>query len=114
MGFVSTSSASGQGSIALGGIANITEVVAKIVTPATYAVLTGVAPVRRVHKQCWYGLGFTAPGGPIIGEFVVSWGRYLAVEAEDFQRQYGWFAQADTLYWDIWPGGVMYFEVDWP
>lgn len=114
MGFVDIHNATGRGSLSLGGLQNVTEVYAHIVTPADNAQLSGIVPVRRVWHQCWFGVGFTATFGPAFGQTAVSWGRYLANETEDFQRQYGWFALADTLYWDIEAGGVMWFEVDWP
>lgn len=113
MGFVFTSTASGQGSLSLGGLVPPTEVAASIVTPADLAVFTGVSPVRRVHKQAWYGLGAIAAGGPLAGLFICTWFKYVEMEIESLQRAQPWFGQVDTLVWDVYPGGVMYFEVDW-
>lgn len=110
-----TFTASGQGSLVINGgaIQTILEVDAHIITPADFAVLTGVSPVRRVHQQCFYGIGFTAGGGPLVGAFIISWAKYLETEDENHLTQAFAQPQADTLFWDVKPGGVMYFEVDW-
>jgi hypothetical protein len=110
-----TFTATGQGSLVLnsGAIQVILEVAAQIVTPADFAVLTGVSPVRRVHQQCFYGIGLTAPGGPLSGQFIITWSKYLETEVEDFITQAFSQPSADTLFWDVKPGGVMYFEADW-
>lgn len=114
MGYVDIHTAAGRGSLSLGGLQTVTEIYAHIVTDATSAQFSGVSPVRRVHHQCWYGLAGTAPAGPAIGQVVITFGRYLFTESEDFVRPVGWLGSADTLYWDIEAGGVMWFEVDWP
>lgn len=115
MGSINTFTASGQGSLVIdGGTGHyITELVAKIVTPADFAVLTGVSPIRRVHKQCWFGLGFLAGGGPLAGDVIVNFGKYLERELEDIIMSIVSEPFADTIYWDVHDGGVMYFEADW-
>lgn len=115
MANINTFTASGQGSLVInsGAIQTILEADAKIVTPATFAVLTGVSPVRRVHQQAWWGIGFTAGGGPLAGLFLVTWAKYLEWESEVHTLQPFGQPLADTLFWDVKPGGVMYFEVDW-
>lgn len=114
MGFTYIDDASGQGSLDLGGLQDVSEVAAHLVTPADLAVLTGVTPVRRVHKQAFYCIGVTPADGPLTGIFIASAWWYLQLETES--HPFGSFDHraADTLYYDVGPGGVMYFEVDWP
>lgn len=115
MAEVHTFTASGQGSLVINGgaIQTILEADCLILTPATYAVLTGVAPVRRVHHQAWYGIGFTAGGGPVAGSFVITWAKYVEWESESHTLQPFGQPLGDTLFWEVQPGGVMYLEVDW-
>lgn len=112
--FVTTNTASGQGSIVTpsGDPSGMVEISAKIITPADGAVFAGISPVRRVWKQAWYGVGFTANVDG-VDTVILTWHRYLKAECEDF-LQASWFAWASHLYYDVAPGGVMYFEMDWP
>ena len=118
MSFVSTSSASGQGSLSLGlgaGISTaINELAASVITPATLAHVYGVSPVRRYFNQGWYGVGFTAASGPTAGLTFITYWRWVQMETEThlFDKTILNYP-ADTLYWDIPAGGVMYLEVDW-
>jgi hypothetical protein len=114
MGFVNTFTASGQGSLSLGGVQTVSEVAAYIVTFAPEATVVGVAPVRRVWHQCFFAIGLTASGGPTSGIFFPTFWKYLEVETESNPFATGDLRLADTIYWDVSPGGVMYFEVDWP
>jgi len=77
------------------------------------ADVAGVSPVRRVHHQAWFGLGWTQSGGIFDGFTFISWHKYLQLETEslfvgDPQSAYGEF-----LYYDVQPGGEMTFEVFW-
>lgn len=110
-----TLTASGQGSLSINGgaVQTILEIDCEIITPADFAVLTGVAPVRRVHQQAWWGIGWTAGGGPVAGSFVITWAKYVEWESEQHIPQPFGQPIGDTLFWDVKPGGVMFFEVDW-
>lgn len=114
MGFINTFTASGQGSLSLGGVQNVNEVSGFIVTPATYATLAGATGLRRVHHQGWYGIGLTPGGGPTSGLIVITWWDYIKMENWTDLAKLTHGVVADTLYWDIEAGGVMYLEVDWP
>lgn len=113
MPFATTSTASGQGSLAVGSLQSLTEIAAHIITPADFATLVGASPVRRSYRQAWYGVGFTPSAGPLAGVFLPTWWRYLEIETEDFMFPAGALPLADTLYFDVHAGGVMYFELDW-
>jgi hypothetical protein len=113
MGMANTFTATGQGSLSLGGIVQVMELDALIVTPADFATLTGVAPVRRVHQQCWFGIGLTANAGPVMGSWVTTFFKYLEMESEVHLFHGSADILADSIVWDIAPGGVMYFEADW-
>ncbi len=114
MGFVNTFTASGQGSLSLGGVQDVNEVAATVITLADLVSVDGSSPVRRLHHQAWYGIGVVGSTGPSAPPAVIQWHKWLQLEAET--RQFGPFEHvaADTLFWDVQPGGVMYFEVDWP
>lgn len=113
MGFIVVSAATGTGSQSLGGQVNVNEVAAGVNVLATESRIAGVSPVRRVWQQSWYGLGFTPSAGPFTGIPVITWWRFQQMEAET-TLIVGVQAVADTLYWDVWPGGECTFEVDWP
>ena len=108
-----TSTASGVGTLSLGAQRSVLEVAAHVVTAATWAVYTGTSPRRRIHKQAFYGVGFTAGAGPLTGVFIPTWWRYLALETEDFTFPAPDQKIADVIFWDIPSGGVMYFEADY-
>lgn len=114
MGFVTTSTASGQGSIDLGGLQSVNETAAVLLTAADLAHFVGASPTRRTYQQAMWGLGYTLTGGPMVGTFAVTWHRFLTFEAEDVFFPTDGLIVADTLFWDIPDGGVMYFEADWP
>jgi hypothetical protein len=114
MGFVTTSTATGRGTLSLGGLQQPNEVGWSVLTPATEARLIGAAGTRRVFQQGSWGIGGTPGAGPLAGIFVVSWWTFIDIETFDFTRPVPYFGGADTMFWDIEPGGVMYFEVDWP
>lgn len=114
MGFTYISDASGQGSLDLGGVRTVSEVAARLVTPAELAVLTGASPIRRVHKQAFFCIGWFPDGGPLEGIFIATAWWYLQVECESHPFASSDLRIADTLYYDVGPGGVMYFEADWP
>lgn len=114
MGFVSTSGATGQGSLSLGGVQTVNEVAAHLEVQATEARVVGVSPVRRVWKQAFYCIGLTPTGGPLTGIFIVTAAFYLQVECESRAFANNDLRPADTLFYDVGPGGQMYFEVDWP
>ena len=118
MSFVNTSSATGQGSLSLGlgaGVTtNINELAAAVLTPATLAHVYGPAGVRRYFNQGWYGVGFTPAAGPTAGIVLITYWRWVQMEGETHLFDKTILAYpADTLYWDIPAGGVMYLEVDW-
>jgi hypothetical protein len=112
VGLISVASATGQGSASLGGLQAVNEVAAGLVTLSTEFRLAGASPVRRLWQEAWYGLGFTPSGGPFDGLVVISWWRFMQMENETHAPG-SVFAQADTLYWDVWPGGEIFLEVDW-
>jgi hypothetical protein len=114
MGQVNTFTASGQGSLSLGGFQSVSEVALSVQTFATEARVVGASPVRRVWKQCFVAIGFLAGGGPLTGVFLPTWWKYLELESESNQFPSGALIPADTVYWDVQAGGVMYVEVDWP
>lgn len=114
MGFVQTFTASGQGSLSLGGQHQVNEIAGYIVTPATYAVLTGASGIARVHQQGWYGIGLTPGDGPFSGKILITFQDYIRMESWTDLLRLTPTIFADTLYWDIKDGGVMYLEVDWP
>jgi hypothetical protein len=114
MGFVNTFTASGQGSLSLGGVQTVNEVALVVQTFATEARTAGATPVRRVWKQCFVALGILATGGPTSGIFFPRWWKYLEVESESNIFPPTALIEADTIYWDVPDGGVMYVEVDWP
>lgn len=89
------------------------EIASRVETVATLATLVGVSPVRRVYKQCWVGIGLTVPGGPLTGFFILTFHKFIEVECESHPFASGDHRSADTLYYDIQDGGVMYLEVDW-
>lgn len=113
MGFVNTFTASGQGSLSLGGQQNVNEVAGHIVTPATYATMAGATGLRRVHHQGWYGIGLTPAAGPTAGLILITFWDYIKLEAWSDLLRLAHGVLADTLYWDIEAGGVMYLEADW-
>ena len=112
MGSVSVEDATGQGSISLGGLVAVNEIAAHIITPADFAVMTGVPGVRRVHQQGWYGVGFP---GTIVGVSMtwLSFWKYIDTESFTSIGLLHDTVPGDTLFWDIRPGGMMYLEVDW-
>lgn len=114
MGFITVGDATGRGSLDLGGVQTVSEVAARMVTPATYATLTGVSPVRRVHHQAFFCIGVLPGGGPLEGVFIATAWWYLTLECESHPFSSLDLRNADTLYYDVQEGGVMYFEVDWP
>jgi hypothetical protein len=115
MGQYVESAASGQGSALIdsGAVWPVLEVAYTIVTPATNARLYGISPVQRVFQQGTFGLGLTAGGGPFTGLFLVSWWGHFEIYTATITPQPFGQPPADTLWWDIQPGGVMMIEVDW-
>lgn len=113
MGNVVVNQATGIGTQTLGGLQQVTEVAAKVNALATEAGVSGSSPVRRVHKQAWYALGFTPDGGPFAGLPVITWHKFVEVECEDTLAIGNPLVQADTLYWEVFSGGECTFEVDW-
>jgi hypothetical protein len=113
MGFVLASNVTGQGSQSLGGLVNVTEVAAKVEIVAQLATVVGTAPFRRFHRQAWYALAINADAGPFAGLIVVTWHRFVELELETTLPIGGVIALADTLYWDVFDGGEMTFEIDW-
>lgn len=113
MASVSTSTASGQGTLALGAQRTVVEVAIRVITPATYATFAGVAGRKRYHQVGWIGLGFTPGSGPFSGIILMSWQAYIANETWTYRLGAGLFATPDTLYYDLKAGAVMYLEVDW-
>lgn len=114
MGYVNTFTASGQGSLSLGGVQTVNEVALVVQTLATEARTAGSSPVRRVWKQCFVAIGVLATAGPLSGVFLPTWWKYLEVESESNRFPPTALIEADTVYWDVQAGGVMYVEVDWP
>jgi len=110
---VTTWTASGQGTIDLnsGGIQRIAEIDVVIVTMADYATIVGVSPYRRVWHQGWYGLSLVVDAGPLDGYDILTWGKYIETESEVHLLEP--LPYATTLVWDLKPGAVCYFEVDW-
>lgn len=104
---------SGQGSAALGAIQTLTEFDCAITTFATYASPAGLVGIRRVHQQGWIGVGVTPPAGPQVGNIVLTDDRYVRLENDAHVYPPGTPILADTIYWDIQPGGVVTIEVDW-
>jgi hypothetical protein len=113
MGFVNTFTASGQGSLSLGGLQNVNEVSGYVITLATYATTAGASGLRRVHHQGWYGIGLTPGAGPTAGLIVITHWDFIRMENWTDLLKLHDTVLADTLYWDIEAGGVMYLEVDW-
>jgi hypothetical protein len=113
MGFVTTATASGQGALDLTGVQLCSEVAWYMVTPADLVSLDGFTPVRRLHHQAWCGLGITPGAGPTAGIPLIRKWFYVSLEGESHIFPTTDLVEADTLYFDVQPGGVMYFEVDW-
>jgi len=112
VGSVSVEDASGRGSLSLGGTVAVNEIAAHVITFADLAHYVGADGIRRVHQQGWYGVGFA---GTIIGVSMtwLSFWKYIEVESFTSIGLLHDTVPADTLYWDIQAGGVMYLEVDW-
>lgn len=107
--------ATGQGSHAFGSQVQIADVFVQLVTPGNLVVFDGTAPVRRVHKAGWVGLGAAASG---IYNAFIAWARFLDYETRDFPSESdqtgvitNLVAVADTLWWDFTPGTTAYIEV---
>lgn len=113
MGFVTINPASGQGTLDLTGVQDVNEVAWFLVTPADLMDIDGFAPVRRIHHQAWCGLGITPTAGPTTGVVLIRWWSWVNMEAESHIFLPIGLVTADTLYFDVQPGGEMYFEVDW-
>lgn len=113
MGFITTSTAAGQGSLSLGGLVTVNEVCVHVLAFATGGHRYGVTPVRRYFNQAWYGVGFTPGAGPTAGLFIVTFAKFSEYDTETTLFPTGDHRPADTLYWDIPPNGLMYLEVDW-
>lgn len=114
MGFISGTGLTGQGSIDLGGVQSVSEVAAHLEVPSPFGTLSGVPPVRRCHKQAWFGIGLTPGAGPLTGVPLITWHDYLKIECESHPFASDDLRIADTLYYDIAEGAEMYLEVDWP
>jgi hypothetical protein len=114
MGYVTTFTATGQGTLSLGGLQDVNEIAARVVTLANEARTYGTSPVRRVFQQAWYGLAVTPGAGPLAGYVLVTFQKHLELECETTVLNSFGHLPGDTLYYDVYPGGVMYFEVDWP
>jgi len=114
MGYYVETAASGQGSASLGGLRDVSEIAAGLITLADVADVAGVAPVRRLHHQAWYGVGLTPGGGPFTGLELITWWKFHELENETTILNSFGHVLADTVYWDVRPGGVIFIEVDWP
>lgn len=113
MGQHVVTSASGQGSESLGGTFNLTELDIRVITLADFASATGPAGIRRIHQQGWVGVGITPDGGPFVGVVGITRWRYVEQESDIHVFDTGAQVPADTIYWDIQPGGEVLIEVDW-
>ncbi len=113
MGFITTSTASGSGSLSLGGMVSVNEIAGSILTPATFGTLTGTSPIRRAHQQGWYGVGFAVTGGPFPGAIIIMYSSYITLENWSDLLKLTDTVPADTLYYELQEGCVMYLEVDW-
>lgn len=114
MGFVNTFTATGQGSLDLGGVQTVSEVAWFVVTPADLVSIDGFPPVQRIHHQAFWALTILPGAGPTAGVALARrWG-YVSVFGESHIYPTTDLVEADTLYYDVFPGGVMYFEIDWP
>ena len=107
------SAASGVGSESLGGTFSLTELDILVVTLADFASAVGPVGIRRIHQQGWVGVGITPGGGPFVGIPAISRARYVEQESDVHIFDTGAQVPADTIYWDIKPGGVVLIEVDW-
>jgi hypothetical protein len=113
MGFVTINPATDQGTLDLGGVQQVNEVAWYVVTVADLVSIDGFSPVRRLHHQAWWGLGITPTAGPTSGIVLIRrWG-FVSLEGESFIFPTNGLVEADTLYFDVQPGAVMYCEVDW-
>lgn len=114
MGFHVETGVTGQGSVSLGGVVEVTEVAAGLVTPAELTTISGHTPHRRLHHQAWYGIGLNSPGGgPFTGIPLIIWHKFHSVENETHIFDTTDHKFVDTLYWDVEPGGEIFLEVDW-
>jgi len=112
MGQLVVLSATGQGSASLGAFVHVNELATSVVQIATEASVAGASPVRRLRKQAWIALGFTPGTGPMASKTLITWQKFVETEGED-DIQDAAFAVADTVYWDVFPGGEVKIEVDW-
>ena len=103
-------SASGQGSSGFGLAITVTNAFAQLVTPGFYTVTHGPAGHRRVHRACWYGIGFSGGGS---GPDYITWGRFMEYEADYLDVAPGFLGYGDTFYYDCFDGAVISFEVDY-
>ncbi len=110
MGQLVVNPATGASSTPLGVSVGVTELFYEILTPATLGRLYGTTRPKRAFQQGWVGVGYAAGGGFIA---YVGYATYIDYESADFRSQAGWFADADTLFWDLQPGCSLYIEVDW-
>ena len=110
LGSVIVPTASGHGSLTLGGTFTITELYGQLVTPGSQVHIYGYSPVRRVFNAGWYGVA-TDPGGTYPD--IVFFGKFLEYEADDYRFPTSSTVTVNRLWWDLTPGTVLFLEVDW-
>lgn len=110
MGSHIEATASGHGSASLGGDFTVKELYGQLITAGDLVHITGFSPMRRVFNAGWFGVGAAAGGGyPDI----LFYGKFLEYEADDHRFETGSTVVANTLWWDITPGTILFLEVDW-
>lgn len=110
MGSVNVATASGQGSISLGGTQPVIEFSAYLVTPGLLTNFFGTSPVRRVFQVGWVGLTEHSTSPPAD---IVVWKTFVENESEDKIVSYSPGNDPDTLWWDFTPGTVVNIFVFW-
>jgi len=112
MGQVNVPTASGQGSISLGGAQAVNEYLAHLITPGDETNFYGQAGVRRTFQLGWVGLSEHLTS-PWTADAIV-WKTFIENETEDKLVVYASGNNPDTFWWDLDPGAVVDLYVYWP
>jgi hypothetical protein len=110
MGSYRNTAASGQGSASLGGVVNVNEFLADLVTAGDYVHFNGSSPVRRIHNAGWVGLSEPYAG---ITRPIIVWKTFIENESEDKPVIFTIGNPPDTIWWDFTPGTVVDISVWW-
>lgn len=110
MGYVLVPTATGHGSLTLGGAQPVVELYLQRVTDGPLVRVAGYSPVERVHQVGWVGLGVDAVGA---NPAYVVWDTFIHLEAEDHPIAFSPGNAPNMVYWDLTSGTTWYIGVYW-